>query len=246
MNQMNQKTNEATVFQIEVGRTYELQDGSTVLIIGRAKNLRGYETVYDEHGHHRYDRSTHDSDTGRCTGTAHDYSHPRNLKRPIVPVDVKPDIPESTILAEAIGDFCEEQKKRIADLERLTAGFERLVRRQSDQLSDQHMKLYSAERDLEELLESRADLERQLAEAREELSHLKSHTVHVEKFFEAERLLREAREQLDRLVGAVERVIPYLPEVEPIGAAAHSEHNRASWDLRQMMKSFKRMEVRSE
>ena len=68
-------------FRYVVGETYELQNGDRVKIVERFAKHRGYETVMDEHGYHRYDRSTHQEDTGRVTGTAHDYSCPLNIRR---------------------------------------------------------------------------------------------------------------------------------------------------------------------
>jgi hypothetical protein len=68
-------------FRLVVGALYETQAGDHVRIVGRNAKHRGYETVFDKRDAHRYDRSTHDSDTGRCTGTAHDYSHPGNLRK---------------------------------------------------------------------------------------------------------------------------------------------------------------------
>ncbi len=68
-------------FRLVVGKTYELQNGDRVKIVERFAKHRGYETVMDEHGCHRYDRSTDQEDTGRVTGTAHDYSCPLNIRR---------------------------------------------------------------------------------------------------------------------------------------------------------------------
>ena len=68
-------------FRFTVGETYELQNGDRVKIVARHVKYRGYETVVDENGYHRYDRSTSDSDAGRVTGTPHDYSHPENIRR---------------------------------------------------------------------------------------------------------------------------------------------------------------------
>lgn len=135
---MNQKTNEAAGFQIQVGHTYELQDGTTVLILGRT-GYKGYETVYDEHGYHRYDRSTHSTDAGRCTGTAHDYSYPGNLKRPIVPLDADP------VRLEA-EDYVAGQKLAVERMERRLAGFERLTLELTKLVGDQRMEIYSLRR----------------------------------------------------------------------------------------------------
>lgn len=68
-------------FRYKLGETYELQNGQSVTIVARHIQFAGYETIEDEAGFHRYDRSTHDSDAGRVTGTPHDYSCPENIKR---------------------------------------------------------------------------------------------------------------------------------------------------------------------
>lgn len=69
-------------FLFEVGKTYLTQEGKSVKVIARHDMIRGYETVVDETGCHRYDRSTGNKlDSGRVTGTAHDYSCPQNFIR---------------------------------------------------------------------------------------------------------------------------------------------------------------------
>jgi hypothetical protein len=73
-------------FRFTLGESYELQNGQFVKIVARHLQTAGYETIEDEAGVHRYDRSTHDSDAGRVTGTAHDYSCPENIKRYSQPV----------------------------------------------------------------------------------------------------------------------------------------------------------------
>ena len=74
-------------FKVRVGGYYMLQDDTAVKIEGRYYGLRGYETVVGCDGRHRYDRSTHSSDVGRCTGTDHGYSYPFNLAQPIKEID---------------------------------------------------------------------------------------------------------------------------------------------------------------
>lgn len=69
-------------YKFKVGKTYLTQRGEAVRVVLRHAELRGYETVLGDDGAHRYDRSTHDSDAGRCTGTAHDYSDLDNFVRP--------------------------------------------------------------------------------------------------------------------------------------------------------------------
>ena len=78
---------DAKKFEYEVGKSYRTQEGGVVRIVSRHTELRNYETVLGDDGAHRYDRSESKSDTGRVTGTAHDYSYPMNFVRPttIVP-----------------------------------------------------------------------------------------------------------------------------------------------------------------
>ena len=69
-------------FLFEVGETYLTQEGKAVKVVARHAKYRGYETVVDADGCHRYDRSTGDKrDSGRVTGTPHDYSCPKNFIR---------------------------------------------------------------------------------------------------------------------------------------------------------------------
>ena len=74
-------------YKIKVGSYYMLQNGTAIQIVGRCYANRGYETVIGSDGRGRYDRSTHDGCSGRCTGTAHDYSYSFNLQRPFKEVD---------------------------------------------------------------------------------------------------------------------------------------------------------------
>jgi hypothetical protein len=61
-----------------IGNWYETRGGSFVQIVGAKTVLKGYETVYDQHGHHRYARSIGSGeDNGRCTGCKWD--DPRNI-----------------------------------------------------------------------------------------------------------------------------------------------------------------------
>lgn len=67
-------------FKFEVGGAYETQEGVEVVVLSRTR-LVGYECLMCSDGVCRYDRSTHNSDAGRVTGTNHDYSDPRNFIR---------------------------------------------------------------------------------------------------------------------------------------------------------------------
>jgi len=68
-------------FRFEIGKSYETQAGDTVMVLGRT-DTKGYECLICSDDKHRYDRSTgNGSDSGRVTGTAHDYSCPDNFKK---------------------------------------------------------------------------------------------------------------------------------------------------------------------
>lgn len=67
-------------FKYKIGKTYELQDGTFIVVLGRT-DLKGYECLICSDDIYRYDRSTESSDAGRATGTNHDYSYPKNIKR---------------------------------------------------------------------------------------------------------------------------------------------------------------------
>lgn len=63
---------------------YRTLEGKWVKVIAVKDETKGYETVQCDDrrtpdGGHRYNRTTHVEDNGRCTGTAHDFSDPRNL-----------------------------------------------------------------------------------------------------------------------------------------------------------------------
>jgi hypothetical protein len=77
-------------YLFQVGKTYLTQRGEAVRVVLRHAELRGYETVMGDDGIHRYDRSSHNSDAGRCTGSAHDYSDPENFARPTQAVEWVP------------------------------------------------------------------------------------------------------------------------------------------------------------
>lgn len=67
-------------FMFKVGNTYITQEGKPVTVISRTGSI-GSECLECNDNIFRYDRSTSNSDAGRCTGTAHDYSDPRNFFR---------------------------------------------------------------------------------------------------------------------------------------------------------------------
>jgi hypothetical protein len=57
-----------------VGGQYKTQSGDVVTFVGVANEGTSYETMFDQHGVHRYTAR----DFGRVTGSPHDYSDPRN------------------------------------------------------------------------------------------------------------------------------------------------------------------------
>lgn len=67
-------------FMFKIGQAYTTQAGDTVTVLGRTE-LVGYECLVCSDGRHRYDRSTHSADAGRCTGTDHEYTSPHNFVR---------------------------------------------------------------------------------------------------------------------------------------------------------------------
>lgn len=54
-------------FMYEIGQTYVTVAGYAVKVTGRT-TLKGYECLECSDGKYRYDRSTSNSDAGRCTG----------------------------------------------------------------------------------------------------------------------------------------------------------------------------------
>jgi hypothetical protein len=51
--------------------------------------------------------------------------------------------------------------------------------------------------------------------------------------------LAEANKQLDRLIKAVDRYLPFVPNMKPVGAAKHAESNVRAWELRQTLAAVK-------
>ena len=53
----------------EVGYIYKTKSGSSFLVVGEYTHLKGYETVYNQYHKNRYNRTTHNTDNGRTTGS---------------------------------------------------------------------------------------------------------------------------------------------------------------------------------
>lgn len=63
--------------KLELGRTYKTKGGDEVTMMVIHRQGSSYETMSDQHGHHRY--SSRKGDIGRVTGTAHDFSYHGNI-----------------------------------------------------------------------------------------------------------------------------------------------------------------------
>ena len=65
-----------------VGNTYETQGGDLVTLQGYGSEQfigTTYETMYDQHGHHRYTNRP-GAESGRCTGTNSEWTDPKNIE----------------------------------------------------------------------------------------------------------------------------------------------------------------------
>lgn len=76
-------------FTYQIGMMYLTQSGEYRQVLGRTFT-KGYEAIftvgpdaenYPFKRYYKYDRSTSKSDTGRCTGTWHEYTNPENFLR---------------------------------------------------------------------------------------------------------------------------------------------------------------------
>lgn len=55
--------------RFKVGFIYKTKGGDNFRVVGEHTKLKGYETVYNQCGSNRYNRSTQNSDNGRSTGS---------------------------------------------------------------------------------------------------------------------------------------------------------------------------------
>lgn len=83
-----------TVAPYILGNKYRTQAGDYVTFLTVAHEGSSYECMADEYGVHRYTRR----DFGRVTGTAHDYSDPRNCP----PLYINPQQPAPAVGAEDV------------------------------------------------------------------------------------------------------------------------------------------------
>jgi hypothetical protein len=103
--------------QLELGKTYTTQDSRRVTMMEVSAKYKGYETMADQYGHHRYNRSTQDSDNGRSTGTDHNYSHPGNIDWSVPPFE---PTTEEMYEAKFTHSVIKRLNGRLHDLETLT------------------------------------------------------------------------------------------------------------------------------
>lgn len=75
-------------FTYKIGQIIELQNGKLTRIMGRSMGNVGYETIftidenYPNRHLHKYDRSNSKSDSGRSTGSCHQYTNENNVLQP--------------------------------------------------------------------------------------------------------------------------------------------------------------------
>ncbi len=55
--------------RFKVGFIYKTKGGGSFRVVGESTKYVGYETVHNQYGNHRYNRSIHNSDNGRTTGS---------------------------------------------------------------------------------------------------------------------------------------------------------------------------------
>ncbi len=55
--------------RFKVGFIYKTKSGGSFRVVGESTKYAGYETVHNQYGNYRYNRSTHNSDNGRTTGS---------------------------------------------------------------------------------------------------------------------------------------------------------------------------------
>lgn len=72
---LESKIEKLSIIPYELGNQYRTQEGELVRFVAVHNQGSSYETMEDENGVNRYTRR----DFGRVTGTAHDYSDPRNV-----------------------------------------------------------------------------------------------------------------------------------------------------------------------
>lgn len=54
--------------RFKVGLIYKTRCGGKFYVVGEHTKYKGYETVYNQYGKNRYNRSTENTDNGRTTG----------------------------------------------------------------------------------------------------------------------------------------------------------------------------------
>lgn len=66
-------------FKYKIGQLYKTLNNDEVKVLART-NLKGYECILCSDKRYRYDRSTNQHDSGRCTGTSWEFPSINNLR----------------------------------------------------------------------------------------------------------------------------------------------------------------------
>jgi hypothetical protein len=80
------------------------------------------------------------------------------------------------------------------------------------------------------------DAQEQLKEARDLCAKWEEeHAACLKTAEESANLAEQAMRQRDALADAVRKHLPFIPDMEPIGAAKHAESNVTAWELRKAL-----------
>ena len=160
----------------QVGNSYPRLDGTMAKIVGI-----GNQTVFDDEGCHYYNRA---QDRGRVTGTAHDYSYPRNLVRYYTSDQLATAILKATKpleeVKEALGEYICSADDSPAAVRRLVSAYQERnnsAAKYCSQLNEQDAELEAEVERLKRTNSSYANLtkaqESQLTNLRQRLYQLK-------------------------------------------------------------------------
>lgn len=99
----------------------------------------------------------------------------------------------------------------------------------------------AANESIEAMFKQGCAMEVELAEARKERDAYK-HRLRRSAVEHANELLQhvKTKQERDALLAAANRILPFLPDMEPVGAAKYAESNLAAWEFRQLLKTFVR------
>jgi hypothetical protein len=109
-----------------LGNIYRTQAGDYVRFVKVHNEGTSYETMEDENGVNRYTHASRGSDIGRVTGSAHDYSEPRNTP---------PLYPAPTMTASDEVRIRRGLENAVAALAAITSSSSRAMQRALDSLT---------------------------------------------------------------------------------------------------------------